>query len=677
MKQTKLTTAVSSVIWLLASFIPAMAEPVSLMLRPGENPSFWFSENQEYLIQGDKDNPTACVITSNQPVAALGVGGYTKVTIKYAKIVNTTPNGTGAWVGSNAYLTLENCVIVSGGNGIWAETIREDQLVLINCDVNGSQIGVGSEGPFIVDSCILYGNRIGVVSNKDTIYVSNSNFFRNEFNHYGFRKGEGNIYADPLYAEVDSVGFPVDLRLQDGSPCIDAGNPSLLDPDGSSRDIGVYGNTILAKHIKAELNVVLSDSNLAGIAIIDSQAVVLPWSGTGRQGREVSIDTDSVFSDQEFEYRYIGELPLTITVSGDTTVVLEYEAWQKFNLVIRPGHGLVTVEPEQEAYFQGDSVKVTHLSSPEPGKRVILENWEGALASSDTSLVVVFQDKDISLQAKERVEYLVTWQSQPPSDDFHGQAWFGHGKFPGFAAPETITVDGVVYSFRYRWQVNDALIGATGTFPRKFNFQVYSPTNVTALYDSTGASPDSIITIPGDFNRDGLVDETDADDLILGVLIFSKWGSAAWELVNVYDLDNSGSVDLGDLRVFLEYLDDPAVKAKFLEFVENFRSVVEEEESGEMSIPKVFAMFPNYPNPFNAQTVISYSLPSSSWVRLTVWNPVGQPVMMLVNAHQQAGHYTVTWDGRDSKGCEIASSTYFIRLEADNFIASRRLTLVR
>ena len=97
----------------------------------------------------------------------------------------------------------------------------------------------------------------------------------------------------------------------------------------------------------------------------------------------------------------------------------------------------------------------------------------------------------------------------------------------------------------------------------------------------------------------------------------------------------------------------------------------------DLAVPTVFALQPNYPNPFNAQTIIAYQLPYRTPVALTVYNIAGQVVKHLVNEVQEAGPYQVAWKGRDEKGRVVGSGVYLYRFEADGFERTRRLVLLK
>jgi len=95
-------------------------------------------------------------------------------------------------------------------------------------------------------------------------------------------------------------------------------------------------------------------------------------------------------------------------------------------------------------------------------------------------------------------------------------------------------------------------------------------------------------------------------------------------------------------------------------------------EDSKQEIPKKYALFPMYPNPFNPSTTISYQLPAVSKVELSIYNILGQKVAKLVSKKQQAGTYNIEWDAS-----AFASGMYFIRLESEKFVKVRKCLLIK
>ncbi len=88
-----------------------------------------------------------------------------------------------------------------------------------------------------------------------------------------------------------------------------------------------------------------------------------------------------------------------------------------------------------------------------------------------------------------------------------------------------------------------------------------------------------------------------------------------------------------------------------------------------------FALHEARPNPAARRTALSFSLPAAAPVELRVYSPTGELVRTLVNGTRPAGSHTVAWDGRDDAGRAVGPGTWFVRLAANDFRATRKLTL--
>lgn len=87
--------------------------------------------------------------------------------------------------------------------------------------------------------------------------------------------------------------------------------------------------------------------------------------------------------------------------------------------------------------------------------------------------------------------------------------------------------------------------------------------------------------------------------------------------------------------------------------------------------PIVSPLMQNYPNPFNPGTTISYSLPKTANVSLKVFNLLGQEVAVLVNEQRSPGYYQVQWNAT------VPSGIYFYRLQAGDFVETRKMLLIK
>jgi hypothetical protein len=100
--------------------------------------------------------------------------------------------------------------------------------------------------------------------------------------------------------------------------------------------------------------------------------------------------------------------------------------------------------------------------------------------------------------------------------------------------------------------------------------------------------------------------------------------------------------------------------------------VISSTDGPPLDLPARFALQQNYPNPFNPSTTISYALPKSSEVRLSVFDILGREVSVLVNERRDAGVHEVKFDAAG-----LVSGVYFYRLHASSFVDTKKLLLIR
>jgi hypothetical protein len=114
-------------------------------------------------------------------------------------------------------------------------------------------------------------------------------------------------------------------------------------------------------------------------------------------------------------------------------------------------------------------------------------------------------------------------------------------------------------------------------------------------------------------------------------------------------------------------------------------------------IPQTHALYQSYPNPFSQSTEIQYWVPDiryetkdqrpesqkshvsglMSKVSLKIYDLSGRVVQTLVNEPQKPGYYRVEWDGRDTGGRKVGTGIYFCTLKVNNFVSTKKLTVIR
>ena len=143
-------------------------------------------------------------------------------------------------------------------------------------------------------------------------------------------------------------------------------------------------------------------------------------------------------------------------------------------------------------------------------------------------------------------------------------------------------------------------------------------------------------------------------------------------LIGLYNMATApawfpGQID--DIRIYTRAL---SVAEIGLLYHEEGWAVTGVKESVGLDYPSNVEISQNYPNPFNPSTTIRYALPQRSHVTLSVFNTLGQIVATIVNGEQEAGYHDTQFDGTN-----IASGVYFYRIQAGDFVQTKRLLLLR
>jgi len=94
-------------------------------------------------------------------------------------------------------------------------------------------------------------------------------------------------------------------------------------------------------------------------------------------------------------------------------------------------------------------------------------------------------------------------------------------------------------------------------------------------------------------------------------------------------------------------------------------------------IPTQFVLLQNYPNPFNSRTIIHYAVPNREYVQIYIYNSAGRFIRTLVEATQEAGSYTIDWNGADSSQHTVASGIYFVKLKAGHVKLNRKIIFMK
>ena len=167
--------------------------------------------------------------------------------------------------------------------------------------------------------------------------------------------------------------------------------------------------------------------------------------------------------------------------------------------------------------------------------------------------------------------------------------------------------------------------------------------------------------------------QVEADDIDGDTLSYSITSGPAWLSINA----NSGALtgtpqqsDVGSESVTVE-VEDGKGGSDTQTFIINVMSATDVELIGQQ-IPDHFDLYNNYPNPFNPSTRIRFAVPEISNVKIEVYNLTGEKVTTLINEVKSAGYYEVNFNA-----VNIASGIYFYRIQAGDFVETKKMILLK
>lgn len=247
--------------------IALQRSPATLLdVNVSENYASEFGGGISMELREDAPRLTNVTVSRNHVEFHSGAGMYlwmdgTSLELENVSVTGNTVDGYGGGVCLDySSGTLAN-LTVSGNNGVHGGGIyvNDSSVTLQDLTVTGNtSLYDGGGGLYLHDSEVTLTNVIvshnsgdeeggGVLSDDTTLTVMYSDLWGNtpsDADGFTFTEGEaGNLSEDPEFASLDLEGDPTtwDLQLSELSPLIDAGDPALLDPDGSPGDIGALG----------------------------------------------------------------------------------------------------------------------------------------------------------------------------------------------------------------------------------------------------------------------------------------------------------------------------------------------------------------------------------------------------------------------------------------------------
>ena len=140
---------------------------------------------------------------------------------------------------------------------------------------------------------------------------------------------------------------------------------------------------------------------------------------------------------------------------------------------------------------------------------------------------------------------------------------------------------------------------------------------------------------------------------------------------------NTLAIDQTDLDNYNLQLDDTQEASDHLPLVFDIIVSSNVGVGDDDALPKLFRIYPNYPNPFNSTTKIDYQLPKKTNVQLVIFDILGRSVITLVDDILQPGYKTITWNGIDAFGNNVSAGMYFYMIQTGKNREVKKMVLLK
>jgi hypothetical protein len=485
-----------------------------------------------------------------------------------------------------------------------------------NCTIYGNDAGdaggftnVGGTPTFV--NTIFWGNT-GVYQINGTPGVSYSCI-------EGGYTGLGNISDDPMF--VDPATW--DFHLQEGSPCVDSGDPnSPLDPDGSRADMGVF--YLHHDPLAAPYNLEAELDSLTG-------EVTLTWwfDGGGGPGGEI----DTLIYDNGVTgngYTYLGYTMATqMSPDGPCDLLTLL-----YNVFVSP--------PGSDDEFNAE---VYDWAGSQPGTNLLYEELVTTDPIEDFTVV------DVSGAAMSF------------TDDF--MVGFGSLNATTFLGFDPMLNNGRSWDLNtttMSWAPwNEAYIIRAVVQYESGEIDILEPVAIEATPKTGELGP----RVAGSYEPQP---QTDATDDFIEFIIYRN-GFERGRAPDTTYVDQLPGYSTFTYTVTAYYDEGESLPCDPVE-VTWYPVGVEPGDEGDL--PAEFALSSAYPNPFNPTTNLAYALPTASNIQLVVYDVTGSEVTTLVNGWRDAGYHEVTFDAEG-----LASGVYLYRLTAGTFQAEGKMILMK
>jgi hypothetical protein len=439
------------------------------------------------------------------------------------------------------------------------------------------------------------------------------------------------------------------------SPCIDTGNPSLLDPDNTPSDIGAvraiehrFDEVLLPSPavnngIKwlsfPALDVVLADANLASFVLAEI------------------LDTN-ILDYVKSQYYFIEYDEI-------------YYTWSHINEQFSRTEGFI-FKMNEAAILEISGFKISDNAHIQLDGNSY-ENWIGYWLEESQTLSDAFGDE---------------WENGNIYSIKHQDwsAYYSEGS----------------WQYKTTWETDDP---PTLSYADMVKVKCHNTISSFCWDNSTPEDSKSTFAEPEYYSFEEQIDytplfvELDETDLpqeigafVNGECIGATVVESALTQINAY----TTSASPGDIELEFYYGSRSAMQNKKIATYrcissDNPARIQQSLNSGDYAeawfvslredssiIPSAIKLtLSNYPNPFNPDTTIFYNIPQDGKVSLEIYNIKGQLVKHIVSGFQPEGNYEVVWNGKDDAGKQVSSGIYYYRITAFGKILNRKMLLLK
>ena len=160
--------------------------------------------------------------------------------------------------------------------------------------------------------------------------------------------------------------------------------------------------------------------------------------------------------------------------------------------------------------------------------------------------------------------------------------------------------------------------------------------------------------------------DMDEFEVIASNILDSSWADSTFLMDNRH----------GTFTYYVVAYTERSPDSELSEYVVIDRTISNIQAKKLIEVPKTYRSYA-YPNPFNAETKITFRLPETSHVNIIIYSILGQQIRNLVSNYYETGSHSVSWDGKNDYGVDVASGVYLYHMQAGDFHSTKQICLVK